>query len=404
MTANGANKSVSGVKALRSLGVEVRNFERPANVLEAKNVLTKAFREKHLVFPVGGGTTLSAGVLPEYVDVAIDTTAMSSVIAFDSANLNITVQPGMTIDAINEYLGGQGNGFCLPLDPPFSDRATIGGVYSANISGPSRLRFGTVRDQILGVQGIDAGGAQVKFGGKVVKNVSGYDMTKFLIGSAGSLCLITALTLRVYPLPAAACVCEAKFSELGRLEKFLAELRASVLLPSGIVVQQVKGEYLVTAGFEEHPLAIERESRDFLALAKSSDGKGTFMAGRNAMKEALGHAIEPNEGSHAFKITVPISMGAGKLAEAKRLLPAAKAVLYAGNGVIYIYSAQADAGLIKQLQSLIKDTDGYAAPLSLPRALLSGWGSRTDATLDRYVLQPIKKHLDPSGVFPPVLQ
>ena len=111
----------------------------------------------------------------------------------------MTVLAGTTLNGINEFLAGQGNGFFLPLDPPFSERATIGGVYASNGSGPSRLRYGAVRDQVLGVRGIDAQGGEVGFGGKTVKNVSGYDLTKFLIGSAGSLCLITAAIMRVYP-------------------------------------------------------------------------------------------------------------------------------------------------------------------------------------------------------------
>ena len=404
MNANGVNKSVSGLEALKSLGVQVMSIERPQNVAEAKDLLSKAIREKRSVFPIGGCTTLAAGMLPERIDTALDMTAMNKVISFDPANLNITVQAGMTINEINAFLGSQGSGFCLPLDPPFSDRATIGGVYAANSSGPSRLRFGTVRDQVLGVQGIDASGAQVKFGGKVVKNVSGYDMTKFLIGSAGSFCLITALTLRVYPIPAAASVCEVKFGRLDETEKFLESVRGSVLLPSAIIVEQINGEYKVSAGFEEHPMAVERESADFLSMAKSAGGKGVYRQGRKAMNEVIKDAIEPSEESFAIKIAVPISKGLRILSEAKKLVPQAKIVLYAGNGVICIYSSQVDAELLKRLQDLIEETDGYIAPLRLPLNLLSRWGARVDAILGRYVLQPIKKQLDPAGLFPPVLQ
>ncbi len=404
LTVDNTMKSAKGVEALKSLGVKVRNIEQPAKESEAKDTLIKAFREKLSVMPVGGGTTLAAGVLPEHVDMVLDTTGMNGVVAFDAANLNITVQSGMTINAINDYIGSHGRGFRLPLDPPFSDRATIGGVFAANGSGPSRLRFGTVRDQVLGVRGIDAGGAEVKFGGKVVKNVSGYDMTKFLIGSAGSLCLITALTLRVYPMPGAACACEATFGKLDQLEKFLAALKASALLPSGIVVEQANGAYRVTAGFEEHPMAVERESKEFLSITRSAGGDGASRAGREAMQEAFRNAIEPDKEGVAFKITVPISNGPKILEAAKKLLPQAKVVLYAGNGVICIYTAQADAVLIKQLRGLIDGIDGYLVPLRLSQTLLSKWGSRVDATLGQYVLQPIKKQLDPSGIFPPVLQ
>ena len=140
----------------------------------------------------------------------------------------------MTLDAINQFLAGQGKGFFLPLDPPLSHRATIGGVYAANGSGPLRLRYGVVRDQALGVRGADARGQEIGFGGKTVKNVSGYDLTKFLVGSGGSLCLIT-------PSPFAFSPARGRFAlryrvrHGGGLEKFLAALRASVLVPSAVV-------------------------------------------------------------------------------------------------------------------------------------------------------------------------
>ena len=219
--------------SLESLGVAAKHVERPTKESEAQQVLARAFKEKLTVLPVGGATAISAGTLPERVDIVLDMTGMEGIAHFDISNLNMTVLAGTTLDGINEFLAGQGNGFFLPLDPPFSERATIGGVYASNGSGPSRLRYGTVRDQVLGVRGIDAQGDEVGFGGKTVKNVSGYDLTKFLIGSAGSLCLITAAIMRVYPLPAASSLCEVTFPAVGELEKFLQGLRSSVLLPSG---------------------------------------------------------------------------------------------------------------------------------------------------------------------------
>jgi len=403
LTNNSLTKGIRGAEALESLGVRVKHVEQPSNESEARAVLAKASREKLVVFPVGGGTALSAGVLPENVDIALDTTKMNAVATFDSANLNMIIQAGMTIGAINEYLAGHGKGFRIPLDPPFSDRATIGGVYAANSSGPSRLRFGSVRDQVLGVQALDAYGNEVKFGGRVVKNVSGYDMTKFLIGSAGSLCLITGVIMRVYPMPGAASICEATFSKLDELERFLEALRGSFLLPSGVVVDLINGGYHVIAGFEDHSLAVERESKDFVSMATKFGGRGSSKAGRQEMQEAFRDAIEPKEEGISVKITVPISQGPRVLAAAKKLLPQSKAVLYAGNGVICVYASQMDAGITKELKGLLDNGSGYVIPVRLHRTLLSSWGPRVDQKVEQYVLQPIKKQLDPLGIFPPVI-
>ena len=386
-------------RTLESLGVEARHVERPTKEREAQQVLARAFKEKLTVLPVGGATAISAGTLPERVDIVLDMTGMEGIAHFDISNLNMTVLAGTTLNGINEFLAGQGNGFFLPLDPPFSERATIGGVYASNGSGPSRLRYGAVRDQVLGVRGIDAQGGEVGFGGKTVKNVSGYDLTKFLIGSAGSLCLITAAIMRVYPLPAASSICEVTFPAIGELEKFLQALRSSVLLPSGVTVEPVKGAFRVLSIFEGHPLAVERENKDFLSMAGTFGGKGEAKMGREVMREAIRGAIEPVGDAMAIKVTVPLSEGPATLAGLKDLAGPAKTVLFAGNGVILVYGA--DERIIDGAKRLA--AHGYVAPIRLHRSLLSTWGPRVNPALEQFVLRPIKEKLDPSGVFPPIL-
>ncbi len=387
------------LRTLESLGVAAKHVERPTKESEAQQVLAGAFKEKLTVLPVGGATAISAGTLPERVDIVLDMTGMEGIAHFDISNLNMTVLAGTALNGINEFLAGQGNGFFLPLDPPFSERATIGGVYASNGSGPSRFRYGTVRDQVLGVRGIDARGSEVGFGGKTVKNVSGYDLTKFLIGSAGSLCLITAATMRVYPLPAASSLCEVFFPAIGDLEKFLQALRSSVLLPSGVTVEQVLGAFRVLSAFEGHPLAVERENKDFLSMAGTFGGKGEAKMGREVMREAIRGAIEPEGDAMAIKVTVPLSEGPATLAGLKDLAGPAKTVLFAGNGVILVYGA--DERIIDGAKRLA--AHGYVAPIRLHRSLLSTWGPRVNPTLEQFVLRPIKEKLDPSGVFPPIL-
>jgi glycolate oxidase FAD binding subunit len=409
----GNGSSSSGIRELEALGVHVKSVEKPAKEREAQQLLARAFKEKLTVFPCGGGTALGSGVLPETVDIALDTSGMGRILAFDPMNLNVAVLAGMTLDAINEHLAAQGRGFFLPLDPPLSDRATIGGVYAANGSGPLRLRYGTVRDLALGVRGVDARGNEVGFGGKTVKNVSGYDLTKFLIGSAGSLCLITSISFRISPLPDAASVCDLTFSSLGELEKFLSELRASILVPSGVVVVPADGAFRVLAGFEGHLQAVARQNVDLLALAGRFGGTGESRAGREAMAKALRGAADPpgtDKDGLTLKITVPIARGphtlvaVGKLAQECGV--AAKTVLCAGNGVIFLYAtAKGDAAtlLINGVKEIGRVADGYTAPVRLHRTLLAGWGSRVDPRLERLVLKPIKEKLDPSGVFPPIV-
>jgi FAD/FMN-containing dehydrogenase len=410
----------SGVEELAFLGVQAKRVERPNTEREAQRILAQAFQDKLTVLPCGGGTAMGAGVLPESVDIALDMTGMNRILAFDPQNLNLAVLGGMTIDAINENLGGQGKGFFLPLDPPLAHRATIGGVYATNGSGPLRLRYGAIRDQVLGVRGADACGREVGFGGKTVKNVSGYDLTKFFIGSAGSLCLITSISFRVFPLPDASSLCELMFGSLEGLEKFLSALRSSVLIPSAVVVTDSAaapvsgGRLRVLASFEGHSQAVDRQNKDLLKLAREFGCTGDARTERETMVKTLRSAIDPDGSTRdllALKLSLPISQGlrtflaVRKLSEEHGLM--AKTALLAGNGVISICIPGADQERASLLIAGIKDiaqaAGGHITPIRGHRKLLSGWGPRVEAALHRFVLQPLKEKLDPTGVFPPII-
>ncbi len=413
-----------GVRELQSLGVQVKGVEKPLGEMEARQLLAGAFQDKQTIFPCGGGTSLSSGVLPEKVDLALDTTGMSKILDFDSQNLNLEVLAGMTLDQINEFLAGQEKGFFLPLDPPLSHRATIGGAYAANSSGPLRQRYGTIRDQILGVRGVDSRGQAVGFGGKTVKNVSGYDLTKFLIGSAGSLCLVTSLSIRVYPLPEASSLCDLVFGTLEELEKFLAAFRPSLLVPSAVVVTEIAGgpsvcntagaRFRVLVAFEGHPLAVERQNKDLLKLAGEFGGWGDARAGREMVVRGLRSAVNPDrplEASLILRVSVPIGQGPLTFAGVQRLSHehgfSVKPVLFAGNGFMILYgegTLQKKAmDFIRELQETIRAVDGFVTPILAPREFLQAWGARVEPTLHRLAMGPIKEKLDPTGVFPPII-
>lgn len=413
-----------GVWGLQSLGVEVQQVEKPAGDREAREILARAFQGRQTVFPCGGGTSLSAGVLPQRVDLALDTTGMDKVVDFDPLNLNLEVSAGMTLDQINGFLAGQGKGFFLPLDPPWSSRTTIGGAYAANSSGPMRLRYGTLRDLVLGVRGVDSRGREIAFGGKTVKNVSGYDLTKFLIGSAGSLCLVTSLTIRVYPWPDASSLCDLVFGTLEELEKFLAALRSSVLLPSAVVVTDLAGgpgvsdsagiRFRVMIGFEGHALAVERQKRDLLKLAGEFGALGDARTGRDIMMDGIRSAVTPVSGWRDplfLKISVPVVQGPRTFVALRRLIHhhglLGKTTLDGANGVMWLYAEgvheQTALNLVKDLLNLVPAGHGYVAPILAHRNLLQSWDARVETSLHQLAFQPLKERIDPTGVFPPIL-
>lgn len=409
---------------LEALGVHAKRLEKPSTEREAQQILARAARERMAVLPVGGATALGTGILAESVDLVFDTTGLAKILAFDPRNLNLAVLAGMTLDAINEHLAKQEKGFFLPLDPPLSHQATIGGVYAANLSGPSRLRYGTLRDQALGVRGVDAQGREVGFGGKTVKNVSGYDLTRFFIGSAGSLCLITSLSLRVYPLPEASSLCDLFFENLEGLEGFLAALRASVLIPSAVLASdspagaalpaQTDPSFRVLISFEGHPQAIDRQNRDTLSLAHEFGGTGQAQLGRESLMTNFRSVLDPDDSMKnrvVLKVTVPIAGGPQTLkalrnAAQEARIPCRRALL-AGNGAIFLYASgsnrEAAASLLQRGKEIAGAAGGYATPIRAHRDLLAGWGARVDPVWHQCILQPLKECLDPAGLFPPVL-
>ncbi len=412
----GAGAGVDPVRELEALGVRAKRVERPAAVEDVRKLLFAASREGLKVLPLGGGTSLGQAPLPESVDVVLDMTGLDSISVLDHRNLNITVQAGKTLEAINGELAAVENGFFLPLDPPLAHRATIGGAYAANTSGPLRLLYGTLRDQALGVKGVNAQGQEVSFGGITVKNVSGYDLTKFLIGSWGSLCVVTAVALRILPLPAASSLCEAVFDEPQAVEGFLAAVRASVLIPSAVVMASGDnggGARRVLVAFEGHPQAVERQSRDLSKMAQEWGGRVGATVGRREMTAGLRAAVDPESealGGVAVKVAVPPILGPAAFTEIRDASDRGglrvHMALLAGNGVLYVYAWQADDEVLIQFTKGVKEIalrrGGHASPVRGPRAVLAAWGPRLDPTVERQVLRPIKEKLDPQGTLLPL--
>jgi glycolate oxidase FAD binding subunit len=185
------------------------------------------------VIPWGGGTAMPIGNRPSALDVVIETSRLDRAIEHDDANLTATVQSGITLMALQEILARQKQ--FLPFDPPFPARATVGGIVAANLNGPRRSCYGSVRDLVIGMKVALASGELIKAGGKVVNNVAGYDMCKLFVGSLGTLGILTEVTLRMAPIPETS----ATVIVAGGLPKVLQlvdELSRSPLLPAAVAL------------------------------------------------------------------------------------------------------------------------------------------------------------------------
>ncbi len=173
----------------------------PASVAQLQAILREAQNHAQAVIPRGGGTHSAVGNMPVRYGIALSLAGMQRVVAYEPADLTITVEAGITLAALRATLAAHGQ--ILPLDPPGGNAATVGGVLAANVQGALRHTFGTARDWLIGLTVVQADGTVVHSGGRVVKNVAGYDMSKLYVGSLGTLGVIAEATFKLAPLPAA---------------------------------------------------------------------------------------------------------------------------------------------------------------------------------------------------------
>lgn len=171
----------------------------PRTAEELADVLAAADEAGAAVIPWGSGAHMGPGNIPRSYDLALSTAHLNGVLEYEPADLTVTVETGIPLPKLQAHLAEQGQ--FLPLDPPGSLEATVGGVLAANASGPSRHAHGTARDLLLGCRVAHPDGTLSRGGGRVVKNVAGYDMTKLYVGSLGTLGVIVEATFRAAPLP-----------------------------------------------------------------------------------------------------------------------------------------------------------------------------------------------------------
>ncbi len=171
----------------------------PENEEQLSALMRIASEEAWVVAPIGAGTQLGIGNIPNHVDVVFQLTKLNKVLDYSPADMVVSVQAGTPLVNLQKTLNEAGQ--MLPVDPVLSDTATIGGLVATGVSGPMRAYYGTLRDFTIGLRTVYPDGRLVRTGGKVVKNVAGYDMTKLFVGSLGTLACLSEITFKLRPLP-----------------------------------------------------------------------------------------------------------------------------------------------------------------------------------------------------------
>jgi glycolate oxidase FAD binding subunit len=282
----GAGHVVSDPTSLAAYEVDGR---RPAAALlpgsadEIAEILRFASVEHLAVIPVGGKTHLHIGMPPQRYDLALDLSRLNRILAYEPRDLTLGVEPGMACAELDRSLREKGQ--FLPLSPPFPERATLGGIVSAGSDSPLRYAHGTTRDFLLGVEFVTGEGVVSKSGGRVVKNVTGYDLHKLLIGSLGTLAVITRLNLRTFPLPPAQRMFVAAFANSSSAFVFCRTISKSQLQPrvvdvldggaAGLFAGRGAGflrrdSWLVVLETAGHEAVLERHARDLAAMSRET--------------------------------------------------------------------------------------------------------------------------------------
>ena len=180
-------------------GISPRLVATPENTEQVSTILQIATKNNFSVTPWGGGTKINIGNYPAKLDVVLCMSDMDKIIEMRPADMTVTVQAGTKMASLKSSLTKEGQ--LLPLTSPMESRATIGGTVSTNVSGYHNLIYGTSRDLVIGTKFVQANGTVTKSGGKVVKNVTGYDLNKLFVGAIGTLGILIEISLKVIPLP-----------------------------------------------------------------------------------------------------------------------------------------------------------------------------------------------------------
>lgn len=214
--------------------VRPRAAVSPDSVESLSAVVRFAWENNLSVIPRGAGTKMNLGMPPSRVDLIVSLENLNRVKEYEAADMTASVEAGITLNALQDHLSAEHQFF--PMDPPYSDRCTLGGLLATNAFGSLRWSHGTSRDLVIGTRVVQADGTIVKGGGKVVKNVAGYDINKMYIGSLGTLGIIAEATVKVQPLPETAEAVLARFSAISAASEAARRILDSEIMPAYVEI------------------------------------------------------------------------------------------------------------------------------------------------------------------------
>jgi glycolate oxidase FAD binding subunit len=390
-------------------GIEPAWVLLPASALETGQALALCAAHDLAVVPAGLGLRLGQGHPPTRLDAVLSTSRMDRVVEHAADDLTVTVEAGATLAAVNATLRTSGQ--WLPLDPALPAETTIGGLLATNVAGPSRQAFGTVREWLLGLRVALADGTIVKSGGRVVKNVAGYDVHKLLVGSFGTLAVILEATFKVQPLPEATRALAFTSPDMDVLFRLGSALADWASPPRFVeVVVEGEGPPRLFAGFAG---LVEEAEDGFGRATATASGLGVDPEREPSGDERLRHLLDAFEragdGTVVLRARTRREVACGWLASAldgaRSIARSVGAHAHVGIGVARVRLDEPDperlTGLVAALREAAVRGGGYlvveAAPTGWKNAL-GVWGSPGPGFA---LMKGVKAAFDPRGLLAP---
>ncbi|WP_437191279.1 FAD-binding oxidoreductase [Planctomicrobium sp. SH527] len=395
---------------------------RPAGALELGRMLAEnAKGAQSPLLPVGGRTALHYGGPVPAHSILVSTADLQKIVDYPARDMTITVEAGLRIDELQQVLAKEKQR--LPIDIAQSHRATIGGAVAANTSGPGRYGYGTFRDYVIGISAVDGQGRLFSSGGRVVKNVAGYDLCKLLTGSHGTLGVITQLTLKLKPMVECRHLVVAATESIEQVTQALNLLNTSATRPVALDVlnplaasnlrketqyESPPGHYLLCLGYEGGSAECDWQT----ATAKtelSSIFKSQVDLFSGAAADQFWQSLTEFQIASDDPLTCQVSVLPSRttqiLEQTSKLGLAVQA--HAGNGVLIGHlpdqyaDAQSAAGLMRQLKTTVEAAGGSLQLLNCDPAWKTQMQAIATSPAELALHQRLKTAFDPANVLSP---
>jgi glycolate oxidase FAD binding subunit len=372
----------------------------PGDAKETAAMLEWAAAERVPLMPVGSGTKVSWGGAAGVHDIRLSTRHLNTPVQHFADDLVATMPAGATLADVNALLGRERQ--WLPLDPMYADRATIGGTIAANDSGPRRQKHGTSRDLILGIEIATTGGLVAHSGGRVVKNVAGYDLARLMCGSFGSLAVITSATFKLAPVPPASRTVVASVGDVARAQALALAIAAGPLAPSAVEVAAPPARLLVR--FETTERASQEQAAAVRAAIAAEGLTAEIVSGADETESWSRHTRHLAPPGTLLKVAVlPTRAGAALGGVEHAAASAGVECRVTGRvalGVLMVrLSENADqhCRLVPVIRQVIETLGGTVAVLESPfgAEVADPWGRPGDSL---QLMRAVKARFDPQGI------